>query len=95
MAAKNRGKGVTTTAMAMGGDADLNLMRDIAQRGTGKFYKVTNPKIIPKVFVEELRRVVRPSLYEDEKGLPVIVASPLPCAVIVISAGPSAGSGPR
>lgn len=76
MAARNRSQGVTTTAMAMGGDADMNLMRDIAQRGAGKFYKVTNPKIIPKVFVEELRRVVRPSLYEDEKGLQVMVASP-------------------
>lgn len=76
LAARNRSKGVTTTAVAMGGDADFNLMRELAQRGSGKFYKVTNPKIVPKIFIEEMRRVVRPSLYEDEKGLPLIVAGP-------------------
>ena len=44
------------------------LLQDIALRGAGKFYQATNPKVLPKIFMRETRRVVRPLVYESETG---------------------------
>ncbi|WP_254512953.1 VWA domain-containing protein [Anatilimnocola floriformis] len=60
---------ITTTTVAVGTDAAKGLLQDIAIRGDGKFYQATNPKVLPKIFMRETRRVVRPLVYENESGL--------------------------
>ena len=67
LAAKMRRQGMTTTAVAVGGDADIRLMQRIAQAGGGKFYQVKNPKAIPRIFMREARRVARPLIYENDQ----------------------------
>jgi Mg-chelatase subunit ChlD len=76
LASEMRRKDMTVTAVAIGPDADTNLLAQIAGRGGGKFYRVTSPKAIPRIFMREARRVARPLVFEDERGFqPTQVAS--------------------
>lgn len=55
---------ITVTSVAVGGDANVPLLQQIANRGRGKFYAVLNPRNLPKIFLSEVRRVARPLVYE-------------------------------
>jgi Mg-chelatase subunit ChlD len=68
LAAKMRKQGITTTGVAVGNDAARGLLANIATRGGGKFYFVDNPRAIPRIFLQEARRVARPLVYEEEQG---------------------------
>lgn len=76
MAADARKQGVTTSCVSVGFDAAIPLLDAVAQAGGGKSYAVTNPRAIPKIFVNEARRVARPLIFEDDKGfVPQIVGA--------------------
>jgi Mg-chelatase subunit ChlD len=60
--------GITVTSVAIGADADVNLMRQIATAGGGKLFHVLSPKAIPQVVMREARRVSRPLIYENSQG---------------------------
>jgi Mg-chelatase subunit ChlD len=60
---------ITITTVAVGGDADVPLLRQLAQSGGGKFYHALNPKALPKIFQTEARRVARPMIYEKDTGI--------------------------
>lgn len=60
---------VTVSAVSVGGDADSQLLADIARQGGGNFYRVNTPQAIPRVFVKEATRVVKPLVYENEEGV--------------------------
>lgn len=64
---------ITTTAVAVGNDAAKSLLQGIATSGDGKYYQALNPKAIPKIFMKETRRVMRPLVYESETGLPLVL----------------------
>lgn len=61
-------EGITVTAVAVGSDADVNLMREIASLGGGKLYQVLSPRAIPKILMREARRVSRGVIHEDAAG---------------------------
>ena len=56
---------MTTSCVALGADAAVPLLDAIAQAGGGKSYNVTNPRTIPRIFVNEARRVARPLIFEE------------------------------
>ena len=60
--------GITVTSVAIGADADVNLMRQIASSGGGKLFHVLSPRAIPQVVMREARRVSRPLIYENSEG---------------------------
>lgn len=62
---------ITTSCVAIGPDADGQLMRQIANAGGGKFYQVNNPRLVPRIFAKEARRVARPQIFEDQQGIPL------------------------
>jgi hypothetical protein len=64
LVANMRRAGVTVTAVAVGRDANIPLLRRIADAGGGKFYSVLNPHNLPRIFLTEVRRVARPLVYE-------------------------------
>ncbi len=64
-------QGITTTGVAVGGDADRTLLADMARRGGGKFYQVLSPRAIPKIFMREARRVAMPLIFEDQNGIAI------------------------
>lgn len=68
IAATMKKAGITTTAVAVGSDAASGLLQGIANAGGGKFYQVTNPSAIPKIFMREAMTVARPLVFEDANG---------------------------
>jgi len=63
-----RGQGITTTSVAIGSDAAIQLMQTIAVAGGGKFYRVDQPRTIPRIFMKEAMRVARPLVFEEPSG---------------------------
>ena len=76
LVASMREKGITTTGVAIGRDADRVLLADIGRRGGGKFYQVLSPNAIPKIFMREARRVAMPLVFEDRSGISTQIAAP-------------------
>ncbi|WP_425618173.1 VWA domain-containing protein [Anatilimnocola sp. NA78] len=72
LAADMRKRDITTTTVAVGADASKTLLQEIATRGDGKYYQANNPKAIPKIFMKETRRVMRPLVFESDSGLSLI-----------------------
>ncbi|MGC4105715.1 MAG: VWA domain-containing protein [Thermomicrobiales bacterium] len=71
LAARMRRENITTSTVAVGTDAAKTLLVDIAGRGGGKYYQAINPRVLPRIFTRETRRVVRPLVFEDANGLRV------------------------
>jgi hypothetical protein len=44
------------------------VLQNIATRRGGKYYVVTNPKALPRIYQREARRVARPLIYEPDGG---------------------------
>ncbi len=68
--------GITITSVAVGADADVQLMRDIASVGGGKLYHVLSPKAVPQILMREARRVARALVFEDPSGFSPLVTLP-------------------
>jgi uncharacterized membrane protein len=71
LVSRMRQQEITTTGVAVGGDADRMLLADIARRGGGKFYQVLSPRAIPRIFMREARRVAMPLVFEDMNGITI------------------------
>jgi len=59
-----RQSGVTLSTIAVGQDIDGPLLAEMAREGGGEFYAVMNPRILPRIFVKEIRIVRRPLIRE-------------------------------
>ena len=64
-------RGVTISAVALGRQADRQLLSRIASSGKGRFYFTENAEAIPKLFVDETRQVAGDSL-KDEISRPIL-----------------------
>ncbi|MEX0866562.1 MAG: VWA domain-containing protein, partial [Pirellulales bacterium] len=60
---------ITVSTVAVGSDADRRLLADIARIGGGKYYQVTSPRAVPRIFIKEAMRVARPLVFERESGI--------------------------
>ena len=76
LAREMKKKGITVTSVAIGSDADTNLMRELAVSGGGKFFHVLSPRAIPQVVMREARRVSRPLIYENTSGISPVRTTP-------------------
>lgn len=59
-----RNSGITLSTIAVGQDIDGPLLNQMAIEGGGEFYAVINPRILPRIFVKEIRVVRRPLIRE-------------------------------
>jgi uncharacterized membrane protein len=73
---KKNGIKISTCAVGAHGPAESTLLQNIATATGGKYYMVTNPKALPRIFQIEARRVARPLVKEDAKGIPLLVTDP-------------------
>ncbi|MFO0885871.1 MAG: VWA domain-containing protein [Pirellulales bacterium] len=64
---------ISTVAVGAHGPAGHKALQDIASGTGGKYYVVTNPKALPRIFAIEARRVARPLVKEDAGGIPIVV----------------------
>ncbi|MFD4928002.1 hypothetical protein ACFWMS_03605 [Peribacillus butanolivorans] len=46
-------KNITLSTVSIGSDADKNLLKDLAEFGTGRFYDVTDASLIPRILSRE------------------------------------------
>ncbi|TWU35754.1 von Willebrand factor type A domain protein [Novipirellula aureliae] len=76
LVAKATQANITITSVAIGADADVELMRRIATGGNGKLYHVHSPRAIPQIVMRETRRVSRPLIFESQQGVEPTIAFP-------------------
>ncbi|HLP84451.1 MAG TPA: VWA domain-containing protein [Phycisphaerales bacterium] len=69
--------GAKVSTIAVGDDADLGGMSNIANIGNGTYYYASNPNALPKIFLKAIR-VVRTPLVREGDFTPVILASGSP-----------------
>lgn len=62
---------VSTVAIGAHGPAGHKTLADIAKATGGKYYVVTNPNALPKIYQREARRVTRPLIFEPDGGVRV------------------------
>lgn len=69
--------GVTVSTIAVGDDADTDMMDQMARIGGGAFYRVTDPNVLPRVFLRAIQ-VVRTPMIREEPFTPVLTGDPSP-----------------
>lgn len=63
---------ITVSSVAIGKDAAVSLMRDIAFEGNGRFYFVEEPTEVPRIFTRETQLATKTALMEEPfRALPV------------------------
>ncbi len=60
---------ISTVAVGAHGAAGHKTLQSIATQTGGKYYVVTNPKALPRIYQREARRVARPLIYEPDGGV--------------------------
>jgi len=78
MVAQYRRANITVSTVAVGchGPAESAVLKNLAAATGGKYYEVNNPKLLPKIFQREARRVARPLIHENANGFGVQVLRP-------------------
>jgi Ca-activated chloride channel family protein len=56
---------ITVTTVGLGGGVDENLLRMISDVGGGRFYKVSDPQSLPRIFTRETEMVSRSAIVEE------------------------------
>ena len=69
LAHEYRKQGITVSTVAVGDDADINLLKRMASEGGGTFYHAKSPRMLPRIFQKEARMVSRPLIFEREAGM--------------------------
>ena len=68
-ALKNLNVKISTVAVGAHGPAEHQTLRNIATQTGGKYYKVNNPNLLPRIYMREARRVARPLVFERPEGM--------------------------
>lgn len=69
--------GILVSTIAIGNDADITNMRDLARLGRGQFYQVIDPSTLPRVLLKAVR-IVRSPLVREGRFLPVALPTGSP-----------------
>ncbi len=77
IAEEMRRDGITVSTIAVGDGADTDTLSETAVRGGGAFYAVSNPNVLPRVFLKAVR-VVRSPLVREGAFVPALLASGSP-----------------
>lgn len=71
----NMGVTVSTVAVAAHGPADSSRMAKLAADTGGKYYQVNDPRLLPRIFQKEARKVAQPLVYESTQPFSPFVYS--------------------
>jgi uncharacterized membrane protein len=88
MSQLNQSKITVTTILITSHSNDPNLvsvMRGIAQRTKGRFYYVTNPRALPRIYQKEARTISRPLIFEQQTPWAPRLSSPITEPVMGLS----------
>jgi uncharacterized membrane protein len=70
-------EGIRVSTIAIGNEADPDVMADMAARGKGQFYRVIDPTVLPRVLVKAVR-IVRSPLVRESTFTPVMLPTGSP-----------------
>jgi Ca-activated chloride channel homolog len=76
IAAQAKKSGITTSSIALGGDADVARLKQIAKSGGGRFYAALDADNLPRIFTAEALTATR-TLVRLEGVKPKVIAHPL------------------
>jgi uncharacterized membrane protein len=79
IASNLQARGITVSTISVGDGANDRLMSDIALRGGGRWYKVSNDQakdLLPQIFVREAQTVRRALIWEGEAFSPARTGAP-------------------
>ena len=65
LAAKMRAQGITLSTIAIGTDADVNLLQNLADWGRGRFYDASDPIDVPRFVLKETTEIARAAVTEE------------------------------
>jgi hypothetical protein len=68
---------ITVSTVALGLDADFELLQSIAEETGGHFYATVNPRELPKIFAKDARAAARPVRLHGKIGVTPGVDSPI------------------
>lgn len=77
LAARLHEDGIKVSTIAVGDQADLKTMSDMATKGGGQYYRVSDPNTLPRIFVKAVR-VVRSPLVREGLFPPILLATGSP-----------------
>lgn len=60
-----REAGITLSSVAVGDDADFQLMKQLAEWGGGRFYETDSPETLPRIFTREAFLASRSTIIEE------------------------------
>ncbi len=72
-----RAQGITLSTVAIGSDADFNLLRRLAEMGNGRYYEGNDPFDLPQLVVKETQEVARAAIVEEDFKPLQVGASPI------------------
>jgi len=61
---------ITLSTVAVGDDADHQLLSALASAGHGRYYAVSDPRVLPRIFIKEASVLRRPLITENPNGIP-------------------------
>lgn len=68
---------ITLTTVAVGNDADVNLLKSLAEKGKGRFYYTDNPNTVPTILTKETVLISRSYLIEETFKPALVNMSPI------------------
>ncbi|MBX3357135.1 MAG: VWA domain-containing protein [Phycisphaeraceae bacterium] len=77
LAVRMKEEGISLSTIAVGDGADAQTLQVMADRGGGAFYRVTDPSLLPRIFLKAVR-VVRTPLIREAPFTPVVLATGSP-----------------
>jgi Mg-chelatase subunit ChlD len=72
-----RAAGITLSTIGVGTDADVNLLQQLADLGSGRFYEGSDPFEVPQILVKETLEVARTAVVEEPFRPAVVGSSPI------------------
>ena len=72
-----RAQNITLSGIAVGSDADFNLLKKLADLGKGRYYEGNDPFELPQLVVKETQEVARAAIVEEPFRPTQVGASPL------------------
>ena len=72
LAARMAREQISVSTVAVGTDAAVPLLSEIAVTGRGRFYLATDPDALPRIFLSEARRIARPLIWQKHPVHPAV-----------------------
>lgn len=77
LAQQIKSDGIRLTTISVGDDADTKTLKKMAEVSDGVFYEVSNPEILPRIFLKAVR-IVRSPLIKEGEITPIVLPTGSP-----------------